>query len=245
MRKLLMLAVVVVAASTAVTPSAWAAPDFPHEDYDADNWRAVTAYAPWGNRCADEISESDCEFSSPESVWTLKFPSGSYGWGAFCDASVDTAMAGDGAVEFRDLSVTQAGLTMHDVFCDHIEAQGVPWAGEMCGNTETGDFWLRQEIDIDHDHPSRDFIRGVSFAKLVGYDQVPGLIEVDAFRFGEGDLASMSAEFTHLGYDVNDYEFTHRGDVSLVTYPIVYLTGSENEPEGAPSAPCSWPELQA
>lgn len=225
MRKLLMLAVMALAALAVSAPSALATnPDFPYGDYDAGNWRAVVAVDNLNGGFCQQAAEG-CEVHGYESSWGWKSSTSSeVGW---CSGAFDSAIGADGGVStVGDINTGLQGI------CGSLVERNNPWDGQICANVDTGDLWLRQEMDFQLGGWST--ITGESFARLGG-DPVGDGVTLQTISFGTG------SNFTRVGSS----SWGHRADFDVTEEypPTLFPTGSETEP--TEPAPCGWPELQA
>lgn len=220
MRKLLMLAVMVVAALAVAAPSASALnPDFPHPFSSGNDWEAVFAYdGPY-----DPESEVNCEppmscnfDAGNQFTWNgyLDYQNGfGYSLGG-CNAAVDGGMNGSGYM-WIDVSGTCFTNGSSNISFDDSQ----PWLGMACLHEPTGEVWVRQQVRLETPSTSYD---GNMFGLFDGdsIDYYGSTIEL-----GENVLPVIRNTF---GGD----EFAFEGEIRIVADP--------NE-----ESPCAWPELEA
>jgi hypothetical protein len=221
------LVVLAPAASAVNSDFPYRGPLAPSGDVEADNWRAVKVWEAGALECTPT-----CPLETYASAWDWQFgPTQGRATDSCSGAFYDGTVSGDG-----DVLVT-AGWTGSgfNSFCSTWEAADAPWSGEICGHAATGEFWIRQQMALVLQYNGSNPQSGVSFGRILG----PSAESVDlaGIRFGYPGFVD-----TEMG---GSLDFKHRLDLDVVDDDPddIYMTGAENEPVGAPAAPCGWPEL--
>lgn len=221
MRKQFLTAAAVMAAMALCASTASATPpDFPHNDTDSGNWAAVTINEQAsGGLCG----VSPCEFASNTTDWYWRSnptaPPG-YIWAQNCSGSIAGSIYGDGSLEITNATID--GFI--SPFCGSNDVYGFPLAGQVCTHVPTGETWLRQNLQLDHNQgpPS---LAGVTFGEITD----------------SGNSETLEFDMTDSGvrYIPSHQNFLHDAEFEIGNGIIEIL------PEDSETTPCGWEELSA
>jgi len=239
MRKLLMLAAMALAAlAVAAPPAAATSPDFPHDDTDAGSWRGVVVMDNAGHWCEG----ASCSISAG-GTWQWFYNGVNIAYFSDCtSASLEGSVSADGSVSLADIEFGNSSFSGSN-FCAYFEALDLPAEGQICQNVDTGEFWLRQGLEIDT-YPGALGVEldGALFGELTG----PGnedVISPDQIDVNSGDP-----------WPTDQYQYfaTHPGTSatweSKLAWSIpdglnvISSNSASNEYTGV-EEPCGWPEL--
>lgn len=227
MRKLLMLAVMALAALAVVAPSAGAtSPDFPHGDDDPGNWLSVnveSTSAPYSCNvviCPIDTGTADWDWKAAYSFFTEYMD---------CDGGLEGYVDGSGGIGINDAWLSDPWpMGWQAAFCQNQEMEGY-WAGQICTHVPSGEVWARQEIDFRH------MDTGSSFGQIVGEGSDP--LVASALRFGEAP----NGVYTYVSG--TSPAMSQRVEFPLNDEFAIYPSGEG--PSGGDPEPCWWPELEA
>lgn len=214
MRKLLLGAVVAVAAMAIAAPTAFGALAPPYDDYDNDNWSKVVASdTDTGAVCEGPYWEDGCELEGEaDGSWYWRAPSG---WIAECvEGTLGYRISGNGATMRTTTAWDDWTPYVGPFFCGSrqpvSQADGQTfWShGSICAHEPTGTYWAFQYFRLEkqpgwnppYDSYSDQYIQGYSYGQLTSSNH-PN--EVDGLDFGDP---------TTPYYHVNDYAPTTIAD---------------------------------
>lgn len=231
MRKLLLGAVVAVAAMAIAAPTAFGALAPPYYDYDNDNWSKVVASdLNSGNVCEGPYWEDGCEVQSEAD--------GDWSWASYndiaghCrDATLGYRISGNGATMRTETSWDDWHPWYGPFFCKYRvpvaqDDNETFWSqGAICAHEPTNTYWVLQYFKFEAAGTTwPGSIQGYSFGELTSSGH-PG--EVDRLTFG--DPAKPASDLT--GYATT----TMTGMRHKVTFPF-----DEAIALYADDVPCGW-----